>query len=134
MTYRQKNLTQHLGEALNNMGLAYTQLGQLDDAQAAYEEAVAHYGASGDTPRRLLALINSAELWIAKREYDRAVSVCVNVLVEAELLESWIETAVAEDSNDWDERVQAENLEFETFLGPHREDLKEPSRRASVRS
>lgn len=84
VTYRDQELTQYLGEALNNMGLVYTQLGELDEAQRAYDEAVAHYGASGDTPRRLLALINSAELWIAKREFDRAVAVCVRVLVEAD--------------------------------------------------
>jgi putative nucleotidyltransferase with HDIG domain len=82
--FRSENLKEYLGESLNNLGLVYTQLGRLDDAQRAYEEAVAQYGESGDTPRRLLALINSAELWIARREYDRAVAVCVNVLVEAD--------------------------------------------------
>jgi putative nucleotidyltransferase with HDIG domain len=81
---RHEHLKPQLGQALNNMGLTFTQLGQLDEAQLAYDEAVAQYGATNDSPRRLLALINSAELWIARREYDRAVAVCVNVLMEAD--------------------------------------------------
>jgi len=56
-----------------------------------------------------------------------------NVLAEVELLESWIEAAVPEDAEDWTARVEAENVEFDTFLAPHRDDLKEASRRAAVR-
>lgn len=56
-----------------------------------------------------------------------------NVLAEAELLESWIDAAVPDDAEDWAARVQAEAAEFDSFLGPHREGLKEPARRAAVR-
>jgi len=56
-----------------------------------------------------------------------------NVLAEAELLESWIDAAVPEDSDNWDARVQTESAEFDTFLGPHRDGLREPARRAAVR-
>lgn len=56
-----------------------------------------------------------------------------NVLAEAELLESWIDAAVPVDTEDWDMRVEAENVEFDAFLGPHRDDLREASRRAAVR-
>jgi len=56
-----------------------------------------------------------------------------NVLVEAELLEAWLDAAVADDAHDWAARVRAETVEFDTFIGSYREDLKEPSRRAAVR-
>lgn len=56
-----------------------------------------------------------------------------NVLAEVELLESWIGAAVSDDVENWEARVEAENAAFDGFLGPHREDLKEPSRRAAVR-
>lgn len=56
-----------------------------------------------------------------------------NVFAEAELLENWIDAAVPEDAEDWDARMEAENVEFDAFLGPHREELKKPARRAAVR-
>ena len=56
-----------------------------------------------------------------------------NVLVEAELLEGWIEAAVPNDVEDWEARASTETAEFDRFTGPHRDDLKEPSRRAAVR-
>ena len=42
VTYRAAGLRQHLGPVLNNMGLVYTQLDRLDEAQAAYDEALVH--------------------------------------------------------------------------------------------
>lgn len=56
-----------------------------------------------------------------------------NVLVEAELLEDWIEAAVPDDAEDWDARASVYTAEFDQFVGPHRGDLKKPSRRAAVR-
>lgn len=56
-----------------------------------------------------------------------------NVLAEAELLEEWLAAAIHDDASDWQERAAAEVVEFDTFVGPLREDLKEPSRRAAVR-
>lgn len=56
-----------------------------------------------------------------------------NVLAEAELLEGWIDAAVPDDAEDWDAQVQVETVEFDTFLGPHRDGLREPARRAAVR-
>ena len=83
VTYRTAGLRTYLGPVLNNMGLVYTQLHQLDEAQAAYDEAVVHCAASGDVPHRLLALINSTDLWIARGDIDRAASLCGTVLAEA---------------------------------------------------
>jgi putative nucleotidyltransferase with HDIG domain len=68
---------------LNNMGLVYTHLDRLDEAQAAYDEAVAHCAETGDTTHRLLALINSTHIWIARGDIDRAAELCDTVLTEA---------------------------------------------------
>ncbi len=83
VTYRMLGLRQYLGPVLNNMGLVYTQLDRLDEAQAAYEEAVTHCDATGDVTHRLLALINSAHLWLAHGDIDRAAELCESVLAEA---------------------------------------------------
>jgi hypothetical protein len=56
-----------------------------------------------------------------------------NVLVEAELLESWLMAAVDEGAGDCDDRVIAETSAFDEYLQPRREHLKQPSRRAGTR-
>ena len=81
--YRRTGLHQYIGHTLNNMGLTYVQMGRLDEAQAAYDEAIAHCQRSGDVPHRLLALVNSIPLWLARDEVERAEAVCRTVLVEA---------------------------------------------------
>ena len=58
-TYRAAGLREYVGPVLNNMGLAYTQLERFEEAQEAYDEALAHCDATGDSTNRLLALINS---------------------------------------------------------------------------
>jgi putative nucleotidyltransferase with HDIG domain len=83
VTYRTAGLRQNLGAVLNNMGLVYTQLDRLDEAQAAYDEALVHCEATDDTTNRLMALINSVELWLVKGEIDRAEVLCRTVLYEA---------------------------------------------------
>jgi putative nucleotidyltransferase with HDIG domain len=83
VTDRAAGLRQPLGHVLNNMGLVYTQLDRLDEAQAAYDEALVHCDATGDTTHRLLALINSAHLWLARGDIDRAAALCRTVLAEA---------------------------------------------------
>lgn len=83
VTYRSAGMRQFLGPLLNNMGLAYTQLDRLDEAQAAYDEALLHCDATGDATHRLLALINSTDLWLARGEVRRASALCDTVLFEA---------------------------------------------------
>jgi putative nucleotidyltransferase with HDIG domain len=72
-----------LGPVLNNMGMVYTQLERLDEAQAAYDEALVHCDATGDAAHRLLALINSTDLWLARGDIRRAGALCDTVLFEA---------------------------------------------------
>src|SRR6185436_3137076 len=76
-------LRQFLGPVLNNMGLVYTQLDRLDEAHAAYDEAIVHCDAVGDATHRLLALVNSTDLWIARGDIRRASALCDTVLFEA---------------------------------------------------
>lgn len=56
-----------------------------------------------------------------------------NVLAEAELLEDWLEAGIREADADWQEKVDAETINFDSFLGPWRGDLKRPALRAGVR-
>ncbi len=82
-TYRAAGMREYVGPVLNNMGLELTKLDRLDEAQAAYDEALAHCAAIGDTPNHLLALINSTSLWLAKGDIDRAEHLCKTVIAEA---------------------------------------------------
>jgi putative nucleotidyltransferase with HDIG domain len=82
-TYRAAGLREYVGPVLNNMGLVYVQLGKLDEAQAAYDEALLHCNATDDKTHRLLALINSTDLWLARGDVSRAAAMCKTVLMEA---------------------------------------------------
>jgi len=82
-TYRSSGLRAYVGPVLNNMGLVYTQLDRLDEAQTAYDDAVIACTQTGDIPHQLLALINSASLWIARGDTSRAADLCETVLVTA---------------------------------------------------
>jgi putative nucleotidyltransferase with HDIG domain len=83
VTYRSAGLREYVGPVLNNMGLVYTQLDRLDEAQVAYDEAVVTCTTTGDIPHQLLALINSANLWIARGDIARAAGLCETVLAAA---------------------------------------------------
>lgn len=56
-----------------------------------------------------------------------------NVLAEAELLEDWLSASLDEDAEDWEEQAVARTIEFDGFLTPLRDGLKEPARRALIR-
>jgi putative nucleotidyltransferase with HDIG domain len=83
VTYRTAGLREFLGPVLNNMGLVYTQLDRLEEAHAAYDEALHHCDAVGDSTHRLLALVNSTDLWLARGDIKRAAELCDTVLLEA---------------------------------------------------
>lgn len=82
-TYRHAGARRHLAQVLNNLGLVYRQLDRLDEAQASYDEAITHADATGDVAHRLIALINSTDLWLARGDIERASALCDTVLFEA---------------------------------------------------
>jgi putative nucleotidyltransferase with HDIG domain len=82
-TYRAAGLKEFLGPVLNNMGIVYTHLDRLDEAHAAYDEALVQCDAVGDAVNRLLALVNSTDLWLARGDIRRAAALCDTVLFEA---------------------------------------------------
>lgn len=118
VAYRTIGMREHLGPVLNNMGLVYTNLDRLDEANAAYDEALEHCSATNDTPNRLLALINSAALWLARGDIDRAENLCQTVVSEA--------TAVG------DHRSLAEASKHMGVIARMRGDLAEGERRLAV--
>ncbi len=66
-------------------------------------------------------------------EVDVLYEQCANVLAEAELLEEWLTAAVDDAEQDFDASTISATAAFDAFIGPLRNDLKDPSRRASVR-
>jgi putative nucleotidyltransferase with HDIG domain len=114
VTYRTAGLREFLGPVLNNMGLAYTQMDRLDEANAAYDEALVHCDAVGDSVHRLLALVNSTDLWLARGDIRRASALCDTVLFEA--------TAAG------DQRALGETYKYMGIIARARGDLTESER------
>jgi hypothetical protein len=56
-----------------------------------------------------------------------------NVLAEAELLEAWLTDVLTDTDDGFGANAVQEATEFDTFIGPLRAGLKDPTRRASVR-
>jgi putative nucleotidyltransferase with HDIG domain len=117
-TYRAAGMREYVGPVLNNMGLTLTQLDRLDEAQAAYDEALVHCAATNDTPNHLLALINSTALWLAKGDIDRAEHLC--------------KTVVAEATEFGDQRSLAEAYKHMGVIARMRGDLAEGERQLAV--
>ena len=94
--YRRVGLMPQLCGVLNNIGMVHTDLGQWDEAERAFRDALEAARAAGDVVTRVLIDVNVAELAIAQEDYGRARGVCAASLrraraigdknVEAELL------------------------------------------------
>ena len=94
--YRRLGHVPQLCGVLNNIGMVHTDLGQWEDAERAFSEAVDAADAAGDAVTRVLIDVNVAELAIARDDFVRARAVCLSSLrrakkigddsVEAELL------------------------------------------------
>jgi len=66
------------------------QLGELADAEAAYDEAARGFEAEGDRARRLDLAVNKVQLYIAGRRYDEALSQCDELLaLQSDDIPSW---------------------------------------------
>lgn len=88
--YQTLGLRNHEAQVLNNIALAYMELGQLADAEAAYDEAARGFEAEGDRARRLDLAVNKVQLYIAGRRYDEALAQCEELLaLTLEDVPSW---------------------------------------------
>ncbi len=70
--YRTLGMRDQAAQVLNNIGLAYTDLGELDRAEAAYSEAALAFGEEHDRPNEMNVALNQVQLCIATGRFDEA--------------------------------------------------------------
>jgi putative nucleotidyltransferase with HDIG domain len=70
--YRTLGMLDHAAQVLNNIGLAYTDLGELDKAEAAYAAAAEAFGEQQDHPNEMNVALNQVQLCIATGRFDEA--------------------------------------------------------------
>jgi putative nucleotidyltransferase with HDIG domain len=78
--YQALGLRKHEAEVLNNIGLAYLELGEFADAESAYTEAARAFSEEGDRARQLDLAANQVQLYIAAKRYDEAQAGCEKLL------------------------------------------------------
>ncbi|HEY6089689.1 MAG TPA: HD domain-containing phosphohydrolase [Gemmatimonadaceae bacterium] len=78
--YQALGLRNHEAQVLNNIALAYMELGQLAEAEAAYDEAERAFDEEGDRARRLDLVVNKVQLYVVSRRYDEALAQCNELL------------------------------------------------------
>jgi putative nucleotidyltransferase with HDIG domain len=81
--YRSLGLQEELGRQLTNIGLTHFGLGRLEEADAAYAQALFIARESGDTWNRLMIEVNRVALLISRRDFDSARTACDLILLEA---------------------------------------------------
>lgn len=84
--YRELGLDEQVGNLLNNMGMAHARLGQWQDAERTYLEALALCAACGDVRTSLMIEVNRAETLIARKRLIDAKLICERVLRRAQPL------------------------------------------------
>jgi putative nucleotidyltransferase with HDIG domain len=70
--YRALGLKDQAAQVLNNIGLAYSDLGELDRAASAYAEAQQTFGEERDHTNQLNVALNQVQLCIATERFDEA--------------------------------------------------------------
>ncbi|HEV2017834.1 MAG TPA: HD domain-containing phosphohydrolase [Gemmatimonadaceae bacterium] len=70
--YRALGMLDHAAQVLNNIGLAYTDLGEPDEAEAAYAAAAEAFGEQHDRPNEMNVALNQVQLCIATGRFDDA--------------------------------------------------------------
>ena len=78
--YQALGMRNHEAQVLNNIALAYMELGELTDAEAAYDEAGRAFEEDGDHARQFDLAVNKVQLYIAGRRYDEALAQCQKLL------------------------------------------------------
>jgi putative nucleotidyltransferase with HDIG domain len=70
--YRALGMRDQAAQVLNNIGLAYTDLGELQRAEVAYAEAAQAFGEEHDHPNEMNVALNQVQLCIATGRFDEA--------------------------------------------------------------
>jgi putative nucleotidyltransferase with HDIG domain len=70
--YRALAMRDHAAQVLNNIGLAFTDLGELEQAEAAYAEAALAFGEEHDQPNEMNVALNQVQLCIATGRFEEA--------------------------------------------------------------
>jgi len=78
--YQTLGMRNHEAQVLNNIALAYMELGELADAEAAYNQAAQAFEEEGDHARQLDLAVNKVQLYIAGRRFDEALTQCEKLL------------------------------------------------------
>jgi putative nucleotidyltransferase with HDIG domain len=81
--YRALGLDHYVANLLNDIGMAYADLGRWEDAEGTYREALALCEACGDASTALMIEVNRAAMRVARGDYVDAQVVCERVLQEA---------------------------------------------------
>src|SRR5205814_1170188 len=81
--YRTLGLDHCVANLLNDIGLAYADLGRWDDAESTYREALSLCELCSDASTALMVDVNRAATRIARGDYVDAQVVCERVLQEA---------------------------------------------------
>jgi putative nucleotidyltransferase with HDIG domain len=72
--YQALGLSNYSGQVLNNMGLAFLELGDLESAEWAYGQAIGEFANDGDQTRSEEVAVNQIQLWIAVGRLDDALA------------------------------------------------------------
>src|SRR5206468_5068745 len=81
--YQTLGMRNHEAQILNNIALAYMELGELDDAETAYNLAAEAFEEEGDRARQLDLSVNKVQLYIAGRRFDEAMEQCEKLMALA---------------------------------------------------
>jgi putative nucleotidyltransferase with HDIG domain len=82
--YQSLGMTDYAGQVLNNMGLAFADLGAYKSAESAYADAIGAFVSSGDRSKQRDVAVNQIQLWIAMRRFDKARLECHKLLSTGE--------------------------------------------------
>lgn len=78
--YQSLGMHNYAGQVLNNMGLAFVDLGAFRSAESAYTDAIRSFAANGDQSKARDVKVNQVQLWIALRRFDKALTQCNQLL------------------------------------------------------
>src|SRR5436853_265669 len=70
--YRTLGMKDQAAQVLNNIGLAYSDLGELDRAETAYADAARTFGEENDHTNKLNVSLNQVQLFIATGRFEYA--------------------------------------------------------------